>query len=137
MAWNRVQGHERWIDVFARVARQNRLAHAYLFVGPEGVGKRNLTGYQLTRRQWVLLLSRVEELFREGVDDVESIVAALAVNYQTADIRQAYETLVGLRSAPLTPEEYWEYPDGSVSLSGPDALRSGEAGAGSELKFRH
>ncbi len=40
MAWSRIQGHDHWIDAFARVRERNRLAHAYLFVGPAGVGKR-------------------------------------------------------------------------------------------------
>jgi DNA polymerase-3 subunit delta' len=40
MPWSDIQGHERWADMFRQVARRNRLAHAYLFVGPEGVGKR-------------------------------------------------------------------------------------------------
>lgn len=40
MAWNIVQGHDRWITAFAHIVQQKRLAHAYLFVGPEGVGKR-------------------------------------------------------------------------------------------------
>jgi hypothetical protein len=129
-------GHPEPMKLPPGVTRQS-LAAYYYAEWPEGLGKRNLTGYQLTRHQWLLLMTRVADLFRNGVDDIESVVAALAVNYQTADIRQAYETLIGLRSAPLTPEEYWEYPDGSVSLSGPDVQRSGEAGAGSELKFRH
>jgi DNA polymerase-3 subunit delta' len=40
MSWGRVRGHDRLIDGFDRVYRRGRLAHAYLFVGPEGVGKR-------------------------------------------------------------------------------------------------
>jgi DNA polymerase-3 subunit delta' len=37
-----VIGHERQKDVLWRALRNNRLAHAYLFSGPEGVGKRLL-----------------------------------------------------------------------------------------------
>ena len=40
MSWTHIQGHDRWIQVFADVVRQNRLGHAYLFLGPPGVGKR-------------------------------------------------------------------------------------------------
>src|SRR3712207_5042950 len=40
MSWSSVRGHDRLIDAFARVVRRGRLAHAYLFVGPDGVGKR-------------------------------------------------------------------------------------------------
>ena len=40
MSWKRVRGHDRWMGAFDQVARRGRLAHAYLFVGPPGVGKR-------------------------------------------------------------------------------------------------
>jgi DNA polymerase III subunit delta' len=40
MAWSDIQGHDRWIAMFRHVAQRQRLAHAYLFVGPPGVGKR-------------------------------------------------------------------------------------------------
>ncbi|MFL5242795.1 MAG: DNA polymerase III subunit delta' [Gemmataceae bacterium] len=40
MSWNRVWGHDVQVQAFARVVRQGRLAHAYLFTGPAGIGKR-------------------------------------------------------------------------------------------------
>jgi DNA polymerase-3 subunit delta' len=40
LAWNRVRGHDRLVEAFRRVVVRGRLAHAYLFVGPAGVGKR-------------------------------------------------------------------------------------------------
>lgn len=40
MPWSHIQGHDRWIMVFRHVVERRRLGHAYLFVGPEGVGKR-------------------------------------------------------------------------------------------------
>ena len=40
MAWSRIVGHDAWIAGFREVARSGRLAHAYLFVGPAGIGKR-------------------------------------------------------------------------------------------------
>ena len=40
MSWKRVRGHEAQAEAFARAVRRGRLAHAYLFVGPPGVGKR-------------------------------------------------------------------------------------------------
>lgn len=40
MSWQRVRGHDHWIEAFARVVERGRLAHAYLFAGPQGVGKR-------------------------------------------------------------------------------------------------
>ncbi len=38
--WGRVRGHDRWADTFDRLVQRNRLAHAYLFCGPAGIGKR-------------------------------------------------------------------------------------------------
>lgn len=40
MSWSDIQGHDRWVDWFRQVVGRGRLAHAYLFVGPPGVGKR-------------------------------------------------------------------------------------------------
>ena len=40
MSWEHVKGHDVHIDEFARAVRRGRLAHAYLFTGPNGVGKR-------------------------------------------------------------------------------------------------
>lgn len=40
MAWNDVRGHDELVAAFGRAVARGRLAHAYLFVGPPGVGKR-------------------------------------------------------------------------------------------------
>src|SRR3954470_2623262 len=40
MVWSQIVGHRTWVDAFAEVVRKRRMAHAYLFVGPQGVGKR-------------------------------------------------------------------------------------------------
>jgi DNA polymerase-3 subunit delta' len=40
LSWQRVRGHDALIDGFRRAVRRDRLAHAYLFVGPAGIGKR-------------------------------------------------------------------------------------------------
>ncbi len=48
MSWSRVNGHESLVEGFARVVRRGRLAHAYLFTGPPGVGK-HLFALQLAR----------------------------------------------------------------------------------------
>lgn len=40
MSWKHIVGHDAWIKAFRDVVRRNRMAHAYLFVGPPGVGKR-------------------------------------------------------------------------------------------------
>jgi len=40
MTFAQILGHERQKEVLRRALKQDRLAHAYLFSGPEGVGKR-------------------------------------------------------------------------------------------------
>ena len=40
MTFDRIIGHERQKDILRRALSGGRLAHAYLFAGPEGVGKR-------------------------------------------------------------------------------------------------
>ncbi len=40
MSWQRVKGRDELVAAFARAAGRGRLAHAYLFTGPPGVGKR-------------------------------------------------------------------------------------------------
>src|SRR5262245_3220155 len=39
MGWQRVRGHDALIEGFRRGGQRGRLAHAYLFAGPVGVGK--------------------------------------------------------------------------------------------------
>src|SRR5437762_6448730 len=40
MSWQRIRGHDQIIQSFDHVVRRGRLAHAYLFTGPPGIGKR-------------------------------------------------------------------------------------------------
>ncbi len=40
MSWQRVRGHDLLVQAFDRARRRGRLAHAYLFTGPPGIGKR-------------------------------------------------------------------------------------------------
>jgi DNA polymerase-3 subunit delta' len=44
MSWQRVRGHDAQVRLFAEARRRGRLAHAYLFTGPAGVGKRLFAG---------------------------------------------------------------------------------------------
>jgi DNA polymerase-3 subunit delta' len=44
MAWKHVRGHDTVVEAFARARQRGRLAHAYLFAGPSGVGKRKFAG---------------------------------------------------------------------------------------------
>lgn len=40
--WNEIKGHEATRDVLERAVQNQRVHHAYLFSGPEGVGKRQM-----------------------------------------------------------------------------------------------
>jgi DNA polymerase-3 subunit delta' len=44
MSWERIKGHDYLVRAFAEVVAKGRLGHAYLFVGPPGVGKRLFAG---------------------------------------------------------------------------------------------
>jgi DNA polymerase-3 subunit delta' len=39
MSWSIIRGHDRLVAAFQHAVARGRLAHAYLFVGPHGVGK--------------------------------------------------------------------------------------------------
>ncbi len=39
MTWKHIHGHDHLVSSFSRVVERGRLAHAYLLVGPKGVGK--------------------------------------------------------------------------------------------------
>jgi DNA polymerase-3 subunit delta' len=40
LSWQRIRGHDVEVEAFRRAVQRGRLAHAYLFAGPTGVGKR-------------------------------------------------------------------------------------------------
>ena len=40
VSWKRIRGHDVLVQAFQRVIRRGRLAHAYLFAGPPGIGKK-------------------------------------------------------------------------------------------------
>ena len=48
MGWEKIHGHDRIRDGFIRAHHRGRLAHAYLFAGPRGVGK-HLFAVELAR----------------------------------------------------------------------------------------
>ena len=39
MPWHSVRGHDRVVENLQRSLAQGRFPHAFLFVGPEGIGK--------------------------------------------------------------------------------------------------
>ncbi len=57
MSWHGVRGHDRLVEDLRRGLAQGRLPHAFLFVGPAGVGK---TRFALTLAQ-ALLCDRADE----------------------------------------------------------------------------
>ena len=40
MSWHNIEGHDDVVHDFRHALERGRLAHAYLFVGPPGIGKR-------------------------------------------------------------------------------------------------
>jgi len=44
MSWQHIKGHDAVVQLFARAIERGRLAHAYLFAGPAGIGKRLFAG---------------------------------------------------------------------------------------------
>lgn len=40
MIWEKIRGHSAQVEMFRRSIGRGRMAHAYLFVGPDGIGKR-------------------------------------------------------------------------------------------------
>jgi DNA polymerase-3 subunit delta' len=41
MPWRSIRGHDRAVETLRRALARGRLPHAFLFVGPEGIGKRS------------------------------------------------------------------------------------------------
>ena len=67
MSWNQVLGHEVLIDRFRQAVARGRLASTFLFVGPDGVGKRRFAG-ELAK---ALLCQRHSESQLEACDECE------------------------------------------------------------------
>jgi len=40
VSWQHIKGHDLLVESFQRVFQRGRLAHAYLFIGPPGIGKK-------------------------------------------------------------------------------------------------
>lgn len=70
MSWSDIQGHERWVEWFRQVVGHGRLAHAYLFVGPPGIGKHRFA-LELAK---ALLCERNEPRRLEACGQCESCV---------------------------------------------------------------
>jgi len=59
MSWHGVYGHDEVVEQFRRALRRRRLASSFLFVGPEGIGKRT---FALTLARALLCRNRPEEM---------------------------------------------------------------------------
>src|SRR3954454_22936004 len=70
MSWDRVRGHDALVEGFRRAVRRGRLAHAYLFTGPPGVGKR-LFATELAR---ALLCERADPDSLQACDTCPSCI---------------------------------------------------------------
>jgi DNA polymerase-3 subunit delta' len=71
MSWSHVRGHDRLVEAFRRAVARGRLAHAYLFVGPPGVGK-GLFARELARA--LLCESPPPAVVLEACDRCESCI---------------------------------------------------------------
>lgn len=80
-------GHERQLDYLAKVFQNGRLAHAYLFYGPEGVGKftvaRHFAGFFDNPEIIILdrehtLISRKEERKDIPIEDIRELKRLLS-----------------------------------------------------------
>src|SRR4029079_9812037 len=66
--WRGIFGHDEAVERFRRTMRTGRLASTYLFVGPEGIGKRRFA-VELAK---ALLCRQNQELALEPCDQCES-----------------------------------------------------------------
>jgi len=60
MSWQSIEGHDEVVQSFRQALERGRLAHAYLLVGPRGVGKRL---FARTLAQTLLCEDRLESVF--------------------------------------------------------------------------
>jgi DNA polymerase-3 subunit delta' len=79
MPWSNILGHDQWIDSFRAVQRRGRLAHAYLFVGPEGIGKATFA-YRLARH--VLAHPEERDPFGQSLEVAADSAAARQVEWR-------------------------------------------------------
>lgn len=77
MTWQRVRGHDALVEGFRRAVHRGRLAHAYLFTGPAGVGKR-LFAVELAK---ALLCEKTTQGNLQACDSCPSCVQVEAVTH--------------------------------------------------------
>lgn len=75
MPWTHILGHDALVDAFSHVIRRNRLAHAYLFSGPDGIGKR-MFAHELAKT----LLCEARDESRERLTACDRCQSCILVN---------------------------------------------------------
>jgi hypothetical protein len=95
------------------------LATYYYSDFPPGLQPRHSTNYQLSRQQWAALMAKIADDAYAGLDEA-AIVRKHNPHYQSRDIRRAYQALMGLRSAKIQAEPFWELPDGALTAERPE-----------------
>jgi DNA polymerase-3 subunit delta' len=80
--WLNLQGHDDVVEQFRRTLAANRLASTYLFVGPEGVGKRAFA----LRLAQVLLCQRHESAEMQPCGECDSCRLAEAGSHPDIDV---------------------------------------------------
>ena len=71
MAWSRILGHDGVVARFRETLERGRMSHAYLFVGPDGVGK------ELFARE----LAKAEQCARGGAEACDACAACHKVEH--------------------------------------------------------
>jgi DNA polymerase-3 subunit delta' len=79
MSWQRIRGHEALVRSFTHVIRRGRLAHAYLFTGPPGIGKR-LFARELAK---VLLCEHPDAGKKEVLEGCDQCPACIQIDANT------------------------------------------------------
>jgi hypothetical protein len=86
---------------------RSSLAVYYYSEWPAGVSERPQTNYQLIRRQWAELMSRIAHLPGVQTMSIEQVVGALQIDYMTKDIRAAYKALMALPTSGTLQHVQW------------------------------
>ena len=85
---------------------------------------RSLEGDVSEKTVWSNLITKMAQTLYERPVTRDEMTNLLKSAFSENAIRQGYDVLCGLRSAVLTGERYWEYPNGVYSLTGPEITKN-------------